>query len=131
MVRVERGGGGGVMARGTLALLVLALVASPAAGAQEHFRWLRRSECTTGMPVGMGYFGVSDLCADMTLEGYSETVRVGLRFKNQDAALVEQEVAPGSAIACTSAADLGGTPIDTACGTAWQLCFTFDRNGAR
>ena len=109
-------------------LLALAVVGE---GAQEHFRWLRRSECTEGMPGWMQWWGIDNICADMTLEGCSEKVRVGLRFKSQTTALVEQELSLSGGATCTSSAALGGTPLDAACGPDWQLCFTFDRAGAR
>ena len=79
----------------------------------------------------MQWLGIDNICADMTLEGCSETVRVGLRFKSQATALVEQELSLSNGATCTSAAALGGTPLDSACGPNWQLCFTFDRAGAR
>ena len=77
------------------------------------------------------YFGVPNVCADMTLEGCSEVVRVGLRFEGQEEALVEREVstAAGHQSACIAASDLSGTggAIDYACGNAWQICFSIGR----
>ena len=69
------------------------------------------------------------MCADMTLEGCSKVVRVGLRFKGQDEDLVVREVsaAAGHQSACIAHADLAGNDfaaINAACGNEWQLCFT-------
>ena len=111
------------------AVFVLA-VATLVEGAQEHFRWLRRSECTSSVPALLQPFGVDNLCADITLEGCSEIVRVGIRFASQEHALVEQELSMSSGTACASAGSLGHTAIDEACGTSWSLCATFDRSGA-
>ena len=85
-------------------LALLLALAAVGEGAQEHFRWLRRSECTEGMPGWMQWLGIDNVCADMTLEGCSETVRVGLRFKSQATALVEQELSLSSGATCTSSA---------------------------
>ena len=90
------------------------------------------TECTTGVPYTLQLFGVANMCADMTLEGCSEVVRVGLRFEGQEEALVEREIsaAAGHQSACIAAADLAGSDfgaIDAACGDGWQLCFSIGR----
>ena len=36
-------------------------------GAQPHFRWLTRSECTTSVPYQLQIFGVENVCVDLTL----------------------------------------------------------------
>jgi len=94
--------------------------------AQEHFRWLKRSECTSGMPQALRVFGIDDICADMELEGCSEVVRVGLRFAQEEQAIVTEEISAGSgASACASSAALGPSALNQACGDSWRICVSF------
>jgi len=94
--------------------------------AQEHFRWLKRSECTSGMPQALRVFGIDDICADMELEGCSEVVRVGLRFAHEEQAMVTEEISTGGgASACASSAELGPSALNQACGDSWRICVSF------
>jgi hypothetical protein len=110
-------------AAAVLLLLILAL----GEGAQEHYRWLRRSECTTSVPFQLQVFGIDNMCVDFTLKGCSQVLGVGLRFARAQAAFAETEVSTGNAPVCVSAVDLGDSPIDYACGAQWSLCLRMDR----